>query len=86
MLVIMIIELYETHPLRSSAHTSLSNILIKLWIIVTIMSKLLSVLKITLRKMKCFKNTCNCRFLMQFIITTPLSFPWLQGDNSRMLY
>lgn len=43
MLVIMIIELYETHPLRSSAHTSLSNILIKLWIIVTIMSKLLSV-------------------------------------------
>lgn len=86
MLVIMIIELYETHPLRSSAHTSLSNILIKLWIIVTIRSKLLSVLKITLRKMKYFKNTCSCRFLMQFIITTPLSFPWLQGDNSRMLY
>jgi hypothetical protein len=39
--VIMIIKLYETHPLRSDTHTSLSNILIKLWIIVTIRIKLL---------------------------------------------
>lgn len=41
MLVIMIIKLYETHPLRSNTHTSLSNILIKLWIIVTIRIKFL---------------------------------------------
>lgn len=41
MLVIIIIKLYETHPLRFNTHTSLSNILIKLWVIVTIRIRLL---------------------------------------------
>lgn len=40
-LAIMIIKLYETHPFRSNMHTSLSNILIKMWVIVTIGIKLL---------------------------------------------
>lgn len=52
MLVITIIKRYETHPLRSDTHASLSNILIKLWVIVTIRIKLLSFLKITLREEK----------------------------------
>lgn len=87
MLIIMIIKLYETHPLRSNTHTSLSNILIKLWVIVTIRIKFYN-FKESLweRKRKYFKNTCSCRFLMQFIILTLLSCPWLHGDNSSMLY
>lgn len=40
MLVIMTIKLFETHPLWSDTHTSLSNILIKLRVIVIIKIKL----------------------------------------------
>lgn len=41
MLVTMIIKLYETHCLRSNTHTSFSNILIKLWLMVKIRINLL---------------------------------------------
>lgn len=85
MLVIMIIKLYETHPLRSNTHTTLSNILIKLWLIVTIRIKFLQFLKITQREKKYFKNISSCRFLMQYITMTTLSFLWLHENNSSML-